>query len=206
MRTSWGYPSNELVLENSWVTVSGVEVGRDVDALFRAASLAMNGDDIFKYFVNIPAFEDLNTFRSYLEARVSAPAEVIYKVFSKRLGRLVGCASLMNIKPEHGTVEIGSIWYSKEAQRTEVNTNTMLLLFSYVFEVLEYRRLEWKCNNRNEDSKRAALRLGFQYEGLFRNHMVSRGENRDTAWYSIIDSEWPANKEMLIRKGERRGE
>jgi RimJ/RimL family protein N-acetyltransferase len=97
----------------------------------------------------------------------------------------------MEIRPEQGVFEVGWITYSPALQRTRVATEAIYLVGDYGFS-LGYRRYEWKCNNLNEPSKRAALRFGFQYEGLFRQHMVVKGANRDTAWFSIIDSEWPA--------------
>ncbi len=198
----WPHPSPDKVLENTWVRLSRVVLPADLKPLFAAASVQENGEDLFRYHVNVPPMGEIGVFEEYLHKKAKS-AEVQYKVFSKRLGKLVGCVSLMNIRPDHGTLEVGSIWYTKTAQRTEINTNTMLLLFSYVFEELGYRRLEWKCNNENEASKSAALRLGFAFEGLFRQHFVSRGENRDTAWYSIIDSEWMEKKKRLEERAQR---
>lgn len=199
----WMFPSRDLVLENDQVRLSPVRVPDDLEALYEAASVQSNGEDLFRYHVNVPTMDSLETFRHYLTAKLALGSEVTYQVFGKRLGRAVGCVSLMNVRTDHGTVEVGSIWYAKAAQRTEVNTNTMALLFRYVFEDLKYRRLEWKCNNENEASKRAALRLGFVPEGLFRQHFISRGQNRDTAWYSIIDREWPAVAQSLSEKTQR---
>jgi RimJ/RimL family protein N-acetyltransferase len=193
----WEFPSKNLILENRWVRVDSIDLASDLEALFSAASIDSNGEDIFKYHVNVAPMHNVQTYREYLRKKLDLATEVTYKIFSKRLNRLVGCASLMNINKDHGTVEVGSIWYTKEAQKTEINSNAMFLIFSYVFEDLKYRRLEWKCNNLNEDSKRAAVRLGFEYEGLFRQHYLSRGQNRDTAWFSIIDAEWAEKKEKL---------
>ncbi len=203
MTQPWRPPSNDLTLENRWVKLSSVDAKQDLEELFASASVGTNGDDLFKFHVNVSPMDSLETFERYLSVKLSLPGERMYKVFSKRLGRHVGCVSLMKVKTDHGTVEIGSIWYEKKAQKTEINTNVMLLMFTYVFEELNYRRLEWKCNNLNQDSKRAALRLGFEYEGLFRQHFVSRGENRDTAWYSIIDGEWKEKKRALEAKAQR---
>ena len=110
-----------------------------------------------------------------------------------RTGAVLGMASYMRIRPEAGSVEIGCIVYSKALQRTPAATEAMYLMGRYVF-ALGYRRYEWKCNNANTASKRAAERLGFVFEGVFRQDMVMKGENRDTAWFSIIDTEWPKTK------------
>jgi len=200
MEQRWQSPSDRIVLENGSVRLSAVQLDGDLLPLYEAASLEGNQVDLFRYHVNVPPMTDLPTFECYMRAKLAQGSEVVYKVFSKRLGCLVGCASLMNIRAEHGSVEVGSIWYCARAQRTEINTNAMYLLFCYVFDELRYRRLEWKCNNLNEASKRAALRLGFEFEGLFRKHFMSRGESRDSAWYSIIDSEWEGKKKALEEK------
>jgi RimJ/RimL family protein N-acetyltransferase len=99
--------------------------------------------------------------------------------------------SIMSMAPEMGRAELGHIWYAPEVQRTKVNTEAVFLLLSYLLGELHYRRAEWKCDARNERSRKAALRLGFQFEGVFRQHMVVKGENRDTAWFSLLDGEWP---------------
>lgn len=102
----------------------------------------------------------------------------------------LGSISFMRLRPEHGSAEIGAVAYSHKLQRTTAATEALFLMARHAFDDLGYRRLEWKCNNANAASKRAAVRYGFRYEGLFRNDMVTKGQNRDTAWYSIIDTEW----------------
>ncbi|MGB9365534.1 MAG: GNAT family protein [Xanthobacteraceae bacterium] len=113
-------------------------------------------------------------------------------------GKAKGHMWMMEIRPAHGVFEVGWITYSPALQRTRAATEAVYLIGDYGFG-LGYRRYEWKCNNRNEPSKRAALRFGFKYEGLFRQHQVVKGESRDTAWYSILDSEWPARKAAFER-------
>ena len=125
-----------------------------------------------------------------MEARTDiVPFAIIDKADNIAKGHLW----IMEIRPQHGVFEVGSITYSPALQRTRPASEAIYLIGDYGF-TLGYRRYEWKCNNRNEPSKRAALRFGFTPEGLFRNHMVIKGKSRDTAWYSIIDSEWPARK------------
>jgi RimJ/RimL family protein N-acetyltransferase len=106
----------------------------------------------------------------------------------------VGYASFLRIDPVHRCIEVGSILYTPELQRTSGATEAMYLMARHVFEDLGYRRYEWKCNALNQPSRRAALRLGFAFEGIFRQHMIIKGRNRDTAWYSMLDSEWPQRK------------
>ncbi len=113
--------------------------------------------------------------------------------------RRVGMISIMRITPAHGVAELGHIWYGLAAQRTPVNTESVCLLLRHLFDDLGYRRVEWKCAAENVRSRAAALRLGFQFEGLFRQHMVVKGRNRDTAWFAMLDSDWPARKANFER-------
>jgi RimJ/RimL family protein N-acetyltransferase len=107
-------------------------------------------------------------------------------------GRAAGMASYMRIDPEHGQVEVAGVLYARTLQRTTAATEAIHVLMRYAFDDLGYRRFEWKCDSLNEPSRRAAARLGFTYEGRFRNHMVTKGRNRDTDWFSVTDTEWPA--------------
>jgi RimJ/RimL family protein N-acetyltransferase len=107
-------------------------------------------------------------------------------------------ASFLNVRPEMRVLEVGHIWYAPEAQRTAANTEATYLMLRDAFD-LGYRRAEWKCDALNERSRRAALRLGFRFEGVFRQHMVVKDRNRDTAWYAVLDGEWPAVRTNLER-------
>ena len=118
----------------------------------------------------------------------------IMVIISAENDKVLGMASYMRIRRNHGSAEVGCITFGSTLQRTTHATLAMYLMAKHIFEDLGYRRYEWKCNSENEASKRAATRLGFQYEGLFRNDMVVKNCNRDTAWYSIIDTEWPIIK------------
>ena len=103
----------------------------------------------------------------------------------------------MRMEPAQGVVEVGNILLTPSLQRTTEATEAMYLMAAHVFDQLGYRRYEWKCNAKNEPSRRAALRLGFTFEGIFRQHMVVKGENRDTAWFSMLDHEWPVRKRTI---------
>jgi RimJ/RimL family protein N-acetyltransferase len=109
-------------------------------------------------------------------------------------GTPLGIASYLRITPQHGVIEIGHIWFGTPLQRTPAATEAIYLLARHVFDDLGWRRLEWKCNAANAASRRAAERFGFTFEGVFRKHQIVKGENRDTAWYSIVDDEWPARR------------
>jgi RimJ/RimL family protein N-acetyltransferase len=121
---------------------------------------------------------------------VSDPSYVA--VIDKASGKVVGQQGWMRIRPEHGSIEIGGIYWGLPMARTPLATEALYLFARHAFDDLGYRRFEWKCNNRNEPSKAAATRFGFQFEGVFRQDMILKGESRDTAWFSILDSEWPA--------------
>lgn len=113
-------------------------------------------------------------------------------VIDKASGKAVGQQGWMRIRPEHGSIEIGGIYWGLPMARTPLATEALFLFARHAFDDLGYRRFEWKCNDRNEPSKAAATRFGFQFEGVFRQDMIIKGVNRDTAWFSILDSEWPA--------------
>ncbi|MEL6948372.1 MAG: GNAT family protein, partial [Pseudomonadota bacterium] len=119
---------------------------------------------------------------------------LFFAVIDKRTHRVEGRQTLMRIEPTHGVIEIGNIHWGANIARSPVTTEAFFLFADYVFSTLGYRRFEWKCNNRNGPSKRAAERFGMTFEGVFRQALVVKGENRDTAWYSLLDHEWPALK------------
>ena len=115
-------------------------------------------------------------------------------MIDRKRRKAAGIVTLMEIRPAMQVIEMGNIVYSPALQRTPAATEAQYLAAAYVFDTLRYRRYEWKCNDLNAPSRRAALRLGFTYEGIFRQHMIIKGRNRDTAWYSMLDTEWPNRK------------
>ena len=128
-------------------------------------------------------------------SRVSQLQDPMYfAVIDLATGRCEGRQALMRITPEQGCIELGGIYWGPAIARTRVSTEACFLHLRHAFDDLGYRRFEWKCNNENAASKRSALRFGFHPEGVFRQHMMVKGKNRDTAWFSIIDSDWPAIK------------
>ncbi|WP_375452370.1 GNAT family N-acetyltransferase [uncultured Devosia sp.] len=130
-----------------------------------------------------------------LQARIAADAagpNRYVAVIDKTTGRAEGQQAWMRIFPEHASIEIGGVYWGPAIARTRVASEALFLFARHAFDDLGYRRFEWKCNNRNAPSKAAALRFGFQFEGVFRQDLIIKGESRDTAWFSIIDGEWPA--------------
>jgi RimJ/RimL family protein N-acetyltransferase len=154
-------------------------------------------DDIWTYLGDGP-FADFAAFAAWL-AQVEHNAVRYHYTVIDRDERVVGTMSLMEIRPAMRVIEVGYIVYSPAMQRTPLATEAQYLIARYAFEALGYRRYEWKCDSLNAPSRRAALRYGFVYEGLFRQHMIYKARNRDTAWYSMLDSEWPARKAAFER-------
>ena len=143
-----------------------------------------------------PSFE---AFRGLIESHFSGPDPLCHAIIERATGGAAGMASFMRIDPAMGTIEVGSIAYSPRLQRSRAATEAMYLMMRRAFDELGYRRYEWKCDALNEPSRKAAERLGFRFEGIFRQAVVYKGRNRDTAWYSIIDREWPALKAVFER-------
>jgi RimJ/RimL family protein N-acetyltransferase len=139
-------------------------------------------------------FADLSSYRAWLDQVAKGNDPLFHAIIDKSSGKPVGVATFMRIDPPNGVIEVGNINYSPLLQRKPAATEAMYLMMVRVFDELGYRRYEWKCDSLNAPSRAAALRLGFRYEGLFRQAVVYKGRNRDTAWFSIIDSEWPALK------------
>jgi RimJ/RimL family protein N-acetyltransferase len=137
-------------------------------------------------------FASLEQFGSFMQAHFSGEDPFCHAIIDRASGRAAGMASYMRIDPAMGSIEVGSIAYSPRLQRSRAATETMYLMMRRAFDELGYRRYEWKCDTLNGPSRKAAERLGFRFEGIFRQAVVYKGRNRDTAWYSIIDREWPA--------------
>jgi RimJ/RimL family protein N-acetyltransferase len=177
------------VLEGHWCRLEPLSTTQHGASLWRH----MAGADAIWEFLAQPAPRSEAEYMRILEGMESRTDIVPFAIIDTADGEAKGHLWIMEIRPQHGVFEVGAITYSPALQRTRAASEAVYLIGQYGFK-LGYRRYEWKCNNRNTPSKRAALRFGFTYEGLFRNHMVIKGLSRDTAWYSIIESEWPARK------------
>ncbi len=136
------------------------------------------------------SFDSLDTYRDWLRAQAQASDPRHYAVIDAATGKAVGTLALLRHASAGGVIEVGWVVFSRAMQRTRLSTEAHYLLMRHVFDELGYRRYEWKCDSLNAPSRRAAERLGFVYEGTFRQATVYKGRNRDTAWFSIIDSEW----------------
>jgi RimJ/RimL family protein N-acetyltransferase len=176
-------------LEGRWCRLERLDPGRHGDSLY-AASAAPGAGERFRYLFEPPP-ADRTDFGAWA-ARVAAGEDpLFYAVVDRESGRAEGRQALMRITPEHGVIEIGSILWGPRIARTRIASEALYLFARHAFDELGYRRFEWKCDALNEPSRRAALRFGFTFEGIFRQHMVVKGKNRDTAWFAIVDRDWP---------------
>jgi RimJ/RimL family protein N-acetyltransferase len=177
--------------------VEPLDPGRHAADLFAANGLDADGRN-WTYLFQEP-FENLVSYRAWLEQVAKADDPLFHTMVDLETGKAVGVAAFMRIDRTMGVIEVGNINYSPLLQRKPAATEAMFLMMARVFDELGYRRYEWKCDSLNAPSRAAALRLGFQYEGLFRQAIVYKGRNRDTCWFSIIDSEWPRLKRAYER-------
>jgi RimJ/RimL family protein N-acetyltransferase len=183
-----------VTLAGRHVRIVPVDPAAHASALY-AGSHGAGSEELWRYLFTGP-YPDERSFREYLEARAASNDPLFFTILHAG-GEPAGYVSLMRIEPLHRVIEVGNILYLPSLQRTVGATEAMYLMARYVFEDLQYRRYEWKCDSLNDPSRRAALRLGFTFEGIFRQHMMVKGKNRDTAWYSMLDCEWPARKEAF---------
>jgi RimJ/RimL family protein N-acetyltransferase len=175
-----------------WCTVEMIDPARHAADLFAAYALDKEGRNwTYLPYGPFAAFED---FRAWLEQDSRGDDPLRHVIIEHRSGRAAGVASLMRIDPAAGVIEVGGIHYAPPLQRTPAATEAMYLMMRRVFDELGYRRYEWKCDALNAASQRAALRFGFVFEGVFRNHMIVKGRSRDTAWFAMTDAGWPARK------------
>ena len=182
-------PPSRVTLKGRYCYLEPLRV-EHADALFRAYHLAEDPRS-WTWLLREPDATAAD-FSQWVASVSDLPDPMHFTVFDNQTHSPVGTLALMRIDPKNGVVEVGHVHFSPLLSRTPMSTEAQYLLMQYVFDTLGYRRYEWKCNSLNEPSRRAALRLGFQYEGRFRQALVIKGHNRDTDWFSIIDAEWPA--------------
>jgi RimJ/RimL family protein N-acetyltransferase len=179
-----------IALNGELVRLESLDPSRHSEPLFTASHGAGGDSRLWDYLAYGP-FASEAEFTEWLKHRAASDDPLFYAVVDMATMRAQGMASYMRMEPEHGVIEIGHIWFAPSLQRTRQATEAIFLLAGNAFDALGYRRLEWKCDALNEPSRRAAERFGFTFEGVFRQHMVVKGRNRDTAWFSMTDREWP---------------
>lgn len=189
-------PPERVVLEGRWCRLEPLASNHAGD-LYDCSSDGSAADRYRYLFDYAPT--DPGSMAAWVEAAAAREDMLYFAVIDRASGRTGGRQSLMRFVPNDAAIEIGGIYWGPDIARTRITTEAVYLSARYVFDDLRYRRFEWKCNNLNEPSKRAALRFGFEFEGVFRQHMIQKGENRDTAWFAMLDADWP----RLRREYER---
>lgn len=190
-------PPSPITLEGRTCRLEPVSVDRHAKDLFAAYDTAPDGRD-WTYLPTGP-YEAFADYRAWLNEAESSRDPLHFAVIDAATDRAVGTMSLLRHDPANGAIEVGWVIFSPLMQRKPISTEAQFLLMRHVFDDLGYRRYEWKCDNANEPSRRAAARLGFTFEGVFRQAMVIKGRNRDTAWFALIDGDWPRVKREFER-------
>jgi RimJ/RimL family protein N-acetyltransferase len=179
-------PPQRVTLEGRYTRLEPIGP-QHVAALFDAAEAEPERFDYL--FDDAPQNEE--ELARWVMVAAAKDDPLMFAVIDKASGQAEGRQTLMRIVPEHGVIEIGNIFWGPRLARTRVATEALFLHAQYIFDELGYRRFEWKCNNENAPSKAAAERFGFAFEGIFRQHMIQKGKNRDTAWFAMLDGDWP---------------
>jgi RimJ/RimL family protein N-acetyltransferase len=185
------------VLEGALVTVTPLDPARHGDALYEACG-GPDRASLWTYMSEGP-FAERSAFDRYLAARAASADPLFFAIVPRSSGRAAGHAAYLRINPPDRSIEVGALVFGPGLQRTAAATEAMYLMARHAIEDLRYRRYEWKCDSLNEASRRAALRLGFTFEGVFRSHMIRKGRSRDTAWFSILEAEWTSRRLALER-------
>jgi RimJ/RimL family protein N-acetyltransferase len=186
-----------VVLTGRDVTLRPPQPERDADELFAAAHA---DPELVWTYMGYGPFSDRDQFHDWIAGNAASTDPLFLTVVSNLAQKAIGMVSILNADLANRRLELGHIWYVPSAQRTSANTEVTLLLLIEAFEHYRCRRVEWKCDSLNARSRRAAERLGFTFEGVFRNHMIVKGRNRDTAWFAMTDDEWPDRKQALLNK------
>lgn len=196
-----------VTLSGKRVRLTSLDLDRDVEALHQVSNgspITLGGRSVAAYdadeqvwrYMSRGPFASAAELADFLRPQVEAPDGLCLCVFDVPTDQPVGVVNYMNNWPQHLKVELGSIWYSPVAQRTGANTEAIYLMLEHAFG-LGYRRVEWKCDALNERSRRAALHMGFQFEGIQEYHYIVKGRSRDTAWFRMLDREWPDARQRL---------
>jgi RimJ/RimL family protein N-acetyltransferase len=178
-----------VVLPGRVVTLRPFDKASQAEALYWATH-GPQSEDLWRYMSDGP-FASRTAFEAAFDKKEKSVDPLFLAIVDNASGVPVGQASYLRIEPAHRSIEVGNIIFTPGLQRSPGATEAMYLMARYAFNDLGYRRYEWKCNALNQPSRRAALRLGFTFEGVFRQHMIIKGRNRDTAWFAMLDSEWP---------------
>jgi RimJ/RimL family protein N-acetyltransferase len=182
----------ETVMQGHYCRLEPLRAETHADDLY--AAFAQDREERVWTYLPYGPFQRFEDYRTWVAAQSAGADPLFHAIIDQQTGTAAGVASYLRIEPAVGVIEVGHINYAPSLQKTPAATEAMYLMMRRVFDELGYRRYEWKCDTLNAGSRRAALRLGFMFEGIFRQATIYKGRNRDTAWYSIIDKEWPGLK------------
>ncbi|MGP1383193.1 MAG: GNAT family N-acetyltransferase [Thainema sp.] len=204
MQKTWQSP-NHVQLEGQFVTLKPLVPERDVEALYVGSHGSPEKEAVWNYLFYGP-FENSSAMQDWMMQMMVGKADPLtWTVFDAATDSPVGIVALLAIAAAHGRAEIGHVWFMPAVHKSKVNTESQFLLLCHLFDHHQYRRVEWKCDSLNHASRTTAARMGFLYEGRFRQHMMVRGRNRDTDWFAMTDKEWPrckVNFERWLYSGE----
>jgi RimJ/RimL family protein N-acetyltransferase len=189
---------DRITLEGRRVTLAPLNPDKHAEALYQGSSSDAAREAVWTYLPDGP-YRSPDEFRAAIELRARSTDPLFFAVIDNASGRALGYQTLMRVDAANRVIEVGNIMYAPVMQRTAGATEAQYLFARYVFDTLGYRRYEWKCNALNAPSRSAAKRFGFSFEGIFRQHMIVKGRNRDTAWFAMLDGEWPARKSAYER-------
>ena len=178
------------ILKGRFVDLEPQQASLHTEELFEAGHSTDEALKIWDYLAYGP-WPSPEAYHATLRQQSASFDTIFYSIRDHASGKACGQASFLDINPQNGVIEIGHIWFGPQLQRTRGATEVLFLMLKYAMDELGYRRMQWRCNSLNEKSRQAARRLGFRFEGIFYNHMIFKGMNRDTTWYSILDDEWP---------------
>lgn len=202
---NWRSPEH-IQLNGQFVTLKPLVPERDVDSLYSGSHGTPEKEAVWNYLFYGP-FDSPSAMKDWMEMDMIGKSDPLtWTVFENSSTSQVGIVALLAIVPNHGRAEIGHVWFSPAVHKSKVNTESQFLLLQHLFDDHLYRRVEWKCDALNHASRTTAARMGFLYEGRFRQHMVIRGRNRDTDWFAMTDKEWgrcKANFEKWLYSGEK---
>ncbi|MDH5445074.1 MAG: GNAT family N-acetyltransferase [Gammaproteobacteria bacterium] len=188
---------NRQAIKGKFIELHGVDPEAHLEDLYQACSGDRARESVWTYMPRSGPFTNPKAMQKWLYWCKDHPEYVFYSVFDKEQQKYIGMTSFVSIVPDMQRLEVGFIWYTPASQRGKTNTESIYLMLCEAFDRLKNRRVEWKCDALNQPSRNAALRLGFQFEGIFRQHMIVNDRNRDTAWFAMMDFEWPQIKKNM---------
>lgn len=196
LKTPPGLLPPRIPLVGSDVTLEPMNADKHAAELFKASHGTNEALKIWDYLTYGP-WADVESYAQVIKTQSASHDPIFYAIISNETGKACGQASFLDNHALNGVTEIGHIWFAPSLQRTRGATEALFLMLSHAMSDLGNRRMQWRCNAKNEKSRAAAHRLGFRFEGIFYNHLIFKGMNRDTAWYSILDDEWPEVRDHI---------